>query len=202
MSSRVTMKAQKVYIVDDDDYLCQLMVEAIQAKTKFLAQAYTEPRVFLEQLLPEQSGCVLLDVNMPKMGGIDVQQEIKNKNKIIEIIFMSAYNDVNPAVTAIKEGALDFLTKPIDFEKEDFAEKINFAIEKSQGKEIWYTKFNSLSVREKDVLRSLVKSKTNKEIARELNISFRTVEQHRASIMKKLRTNSIIELTKEYFLQT
>ncbi len=189
-----------VYVVDDD----QAMVESLSwiiESVGLKAKVYERAQDFLEAYNPNQHGCVLLDVRMPGMSGPELQSKLNELSADIPIIFISGHGDVPLAVRVMKAGAVDFLTKP--FNDQVLLESINKALrtdkinrEKQKENARAEAKFALLSPREVQVLQGIVAGKQNKVISAELNISLKTVEAHRASVMKKMSVKSVPELVK------
>ncbi len=190
-----------VYIIDDDQAMVESLswiIESIglQVKTFFRAQD------FLAAYDPQQHGCLLLDVRMPGMSGPELQTKLNDEGlPTLPIIFISGHGDVPLAVRVMKAGAVDFLTKP--FNDQVLIESINKALrrdkanrEKRQESAQARAKFALLSPREVQVLQGIVAGKPNKVVSAELRISLKTVEAHRASVMKKMGVKSIPELVK------
>jgi FixJ family two-component response regulator len=192
---------QFVYVVDDD----QAMVESLSWVIESVGlnvKTFTRAQDFLDSYDPIQSGCVLLDVRMPGMSGPELQTKLAELgNPTLPIIFISGHGDVPLAVRVMKAGAVDFLTKP--FNDQVLLESINKALrldkinrEKQQENAQAEAKFALLSPREVQVLQGIVAGKQNKVISAELKISLKTVEAHRASVMKKMGVKSVPELVK------
>lgn len=189
-----------VYVVDDDTAMVESLswiIESVGLKVKI----YTRAQDFLDAYSPEQHGCLLLDVRMPGMSGPELQTKLLALNATLPIIFISGHGDVPLAVRVMKSGAVDFLTKP--FNDQVLLESINRALrfdkinrEKQQENAQAEAKFALLSPREAQVLQGIVCGKQNKVISAELNISLKTVEAHRASVMKKMGVRSVPELVK------
>lgn len=189
-----------VYVVDDD----QAMVESLSwiiESVGLKAKTYVRAQDFLEDYNPQQHGCILLDVRMPGMSGPELQSRLNEQGATLPIIFISGHGDVPLAVRVMKAGAVDFLTKP--FNDQVLLESINKALrsdkanrEKLEENAQAEAKFALLSPREIQVLQGIVAGKQNKVISAELNISLKTVEAHRASVMKKMSVKSVPELVK------
>lgn len=190
-----------VHVVDDDQAMVESMswiIESVGLKVK----TYTRAQDFLDQYNPDQHGCLLLDVRMPGMSGPELQSKLDVLGTtILPIIFISGHGDVPLAVRVMKAGAVDFLTKP--FNDQVLLEVINKALrvdksnrEKQQQSAQAEAKFALLSPREVQVLQGIVAGKQNKVISAELKISLKTVEAHRASVMKKMGVKSVPELVK------
>jgi two-component system response regulator FixJ len=190
-----------VYIIDDDHAMVESLswvIESIGLKVK----THTRAQDFLEDYDPQQHGCLLLDVRMPGMSGPELQSKLnEHGSPTLPIIFISGHGDVPLAVRVMKAGAIDFLTKP--FNDQVLIESINKALrtdkanrEKRQESAQARAKFALLSPREVQVLQGIVAGKPNKVISAELTISLKTVEAHRASVMKKMGVKSVPELVK------
>lgn len=190
-----------VYVVDDDHAMAESLswiIESVGLKVK----TYTRANDFLENYNPAQHGCLLLDVRMPGMSGPELQARLNTQaSPALPIIFISGHGDVPLAVRVMKAGAVDFLTKP--FNDQVLLESINKALrldkinrDKRQESAQAEAKFALLSPREVQVLQGIVAGKQNKVISAELKISLKTVEAHRASVMKKMSVKSVPELVK------
>ena len=190
-----------VYIIDDDQAMVESLswiIESIGLRVKTFVRAQD----YLEQYDHQQHGCLLLDVRMPGMSGPELQSRLNDEGlPILPIIFISGHGDVPLAVRVMKAGAVDFLTKP--FNDQILIESINKALrqdkanrERRQESAQARAKFALLSPREVQVLQGIVAGKPNKVISAELNISLKTVEAHRASVMKKMGVKSVPELVR------
>lgn len=190
-----------VYIIDDDQAMVESLswiIESIGLKVK----TYTRAQDFLDQYDAQQHGCLLLDVRMPGISGPELQSRLNDQGlPTLPIIFISGHGDVPLAVRVMKAGAIDFLTKP--FNDQILLESINKALrvdksnrEKRQESAQARAKFALLSPREIQVLQGIVAGKPNKVVSAELKISLKTVEAHRASVMKKMGVKSVPELVK------
>jgi len=195
------MSKQIVYIVDDERRSLDL-IKVITDSAGLNSKTFSNPLEFLDSHKPSDKGCVVLDINMLEMSGLELQQELNKKNSTLPIIFITGYGNVNIAVEAMKAGAIDFLEKPYD--GDSLLESIKFALEKNRNINSSFTtndsmgkRLLSLTPREHEVMSMLAKSLSNKEVARLLNISPRTVEVHRQHIMKKLEIKSVLELPQE-----
>lgn len=189
-----------IHVVDDDQAMVESLlwiIESVGLKVK----TYRCAQDFLDQYEPSQPGCLLLDVRMPGMSGPELQLKLNERGAAIPIIFISGHGDVPLAVRVMKAGAVDFLTKP--FNDQVLLESINKALrldrahrEKLQENARAEAKFALLSPREVQVLQGIVAGKQNKVISAELKISLKTVEAHRASVMKKMSVKSVPELVR------
>lgn len=189
-----------IYVVDDDESVLEALsslVRSIGLKVRCFSSTYE----FFDAVKTRSHGCLILDVRMPEMSGLDVQRKLTVIGDDIPIIFISGHGDIPMAVKAIKSGAVDFLTKP--FREEELLNAIRSALkldaEKSESSSElkgYEERYESLSIREKQVLNFVLKGRLNKQTAAELNISEATVKVHRHNIMKKMGAGSIPELVR------
>jgi FixJ family two-component response regulator len=187
-----------VYIVDDNDTdrdRLRAVVESIGHRAAVFAGA----RDFLDAYLPTSPGCLLLDLRMPGMDGLDLQNELNRRGDPIPVIFVTAFGETSSAVQAMRAGALDFLEKPC--RERELLHRIEEAIEldaarrrRDRAHAELDRRFGTLSPREREVLDHVMCGEHSKQIAGELEISARTVDVHRANIMRKLGAHSIPEL--------
>ena len=195
------MNKDTVCIVDDDADVRKALTRSL-TKHGYEVHAYESAEVLLAKPIPEQVACLVLDVRMPGMNGLELQRKLVEDDIHLPIIFITGHGDIPMSVRAIKDGAMDFLEKP--YQVEDLLHKIGQAIttglEKSstvsQGIAI-RERYESLTTREQEVLRLLVagaSDASNKTVAKLLKISHRTVDDHRAKIMLKMQARSFIEL--------
>jgi two-component system, LuxR family, response regulator FixJ len=189
---------QTVFLVDDDDALRESM-SMLLAQVGLRVRAFHSARAFLDAVTAGDSGCLVLDLRMPDMTGLELQAALLEKGSNLPVIFLSGYADVPTTVRAIKGGALDFLEKPV--ERDTLIARVRQALEEDrrqcaeQAEEhMIRADCERLSPREREVMLFATKGLTNKEIARQLGISSRTVENHRAHVMEKMRARNIAEL--------
>ena len=192
-------RKQVVFVIDDDDAVLGSMrflltVQGFEAKT------YSTAEDFLESVAPTETGVVVTDVRLPGLNGVALIEGMKKRGLNLPVIVITAYADVALAVTAMKQGALDLLEKP--FDPSALIDTLRQAFSRMSQKggvaseQTIRDNLSSLSAREKCVLQELIKGKTNKAIAAELGISQRTVEVHRANIMKKTEAGSLSALVR------
>ena len=179
-----------VFVVDDDPAILRLISELV---TSFglKIQSWTSAEQFLSECRPTGPGCLILDVTMPGMSGLELQQGLPAAGITLPVIMITAYGDVRMAVDAMRGGACHFLEKPLRLHElwESIQEAIRLDEEKwheRQRQEVYSEKLASLSPAERQVFDRLVTGKTNKMIADELGLSVRTVEERRGKLMKKL----------------
>jgi len=189
-----------VYLVDDDVEIASaitLLVGSVGLKVR----AYTSAQEFLTAYDPEMPSCLILDVRMPGMNGLELQNLMINTELTVPIIFVTGHGDIPTAVRAIKHGAIDVLEKPfndqvlLDCVFEAKKKDAEWRLERLQAREI-ADKVTALTVRERQVLARITQGALNKVIAADLELSIRTVELHRANIMKKLEAKSVADLVR------
>jgi FixJ family two-component response regulator len=187
-----------VFVVDDEEPVGDSI--AMLLRTVGLAtRVYRDPRRFLEEYRPEMPGCLLLDVRMPQMGGLEVQRELARRNLTLPVIFITGHGDVPMAVEAMRAGALDFIQKP--FNDDELIRRVQKALEQDarerellQRREEIESRWHGLTPREQDIARRIAAGKANKVVAAELGISVRTVELHRARILQKMEVRAVAQL--------
>jgi FixJ family two-component response regulator len=191
---------QLVSIIDDDMDVRDSLVELIDS-IGLQAKSYASAINFLDEADINQAGCVLADVRMPGMSGIELQHKLKELGAIQPLIIMTGHGDITMAVQALKNGAFEFLQKP--FRDQELLDCITKALEQDRDNRnrlksqlITQEMVNSLTIREREVVDKVLEGKVNKIIARELEISDRTVEIHRSHAMEKLGAKSVAELVK------
>ena len=189
-----------VYIIDDDEAILKSLhwlIESDDIKVKAFSDAIT----FLEQFAPHHPSCLIADIRMPRMSGLELQDQLLAKNISIPIIFISGHANIPMAVSAINKGALDFLIKP--FNDQRLLESVNSALkydhqshEKLELVSQFKERLATLTTRERQIYRYMITGCLNKIIAAELGIHIKTVEIHRAHIMQKTQVKSLAELVK------
>ena len=189
-----------VYIVDDDDGMRRALT-VLMTTVGYQPAAFARPAEFLEKYDPNQAGCLVLDVRMPEMSGLEVQQQLNRTGALIPVILITGHGDIPMAVQAMKDGAFDFLQKP--FRDQDLLDRINAALKQdAQNRESvdrladLRQRAESLTPREREVMAHVVDGKANKVIAIDLGLSERTVEIHRANVMEKMAARSVAHLVK------
>lgn len=190
-----------VFVVEDDESICEIITHLVES-VGLTAKVFKDPNAFLQTYEASFEGCLLLDVRMPDMSGLDLYEELKKRHCTLPIIFMSGYPDIAVAVRAIKAGAIDFVMKP--FNNQILLEQIQRAISSAPTtttKIQFHTRLELLTRREKEVIKLIVEGKTNKEVAYELNISHSTVELHRTNLIAKMQVKNTAELIKNYWKQ-
>jgi len=193
-------KSPVVMVVDDDSGVRNAM-RALLKSVGLGAVLYASAQEFLGAYDPQQPGCLLLDIRMPGMSGMDLQQELNLRGAVVPVIFMSGHADIPMAVEAMQHGAFDFLQKP--FRDQDLLDRIQKAIAKDAERRLALgertrikARVESLTEREREVLDLLTTGKQNKQIAQDLGVSPRTIEIHRARVMEKMDAQSVAELVR------
>lgn len=189
-----------IFVVDDD--------EAVRNALRFLLRSvglnaglFASAAEFLKSYQPDEPGCLVLDVRMPGMSGLELQQQLNLRGAMIPVIFMTGHGDVPMAVEAMQHGAFDFLQKP--FRDQDLIDRIQRALAVDQKNRLALQardrvreRLQSLTPREREVLGLMMLGKPNKVMAADLNLSQRTVEIHRARVMEKTEASSLAQLVR------
>jgi two-component system, LuxR family, response regulator FixJ len=198
------MQQPTVFIVDDDpavrDSLCVLL-----SASNLPAQPFASARSFLESIADDRPGCLLLDVRMPEIDGLELQRQLAQRGIHLPVIILTAHGDVPMAVQALRAGALDFIQKP--FDTRALLDRIREALEedakerqkRSDRREI-LKRMELLSRREREVLDRIVAGMPTKTIASSFGTSFNTVQNQRASILRKMQADSVADLVRMVML--
>jgi len=192
--------APVVFIVDDDEAVrdsLRLLLKSVGLNPMTLASAHE----FLNVYHADQPGCVVLDVRMPQMSGLEVQEQLNLRGAIVPVIFITGHGDIPMAVEAMQAGAFDFLQKP--FRDQDLIDRIQRALAKDRANRDALNqrgqireRLESLTPREREVLTLVIAGKQNKIMAADLKVSQRTVEIHRARVMEKMGATSLAQLVR------
>lgn len=189
---------QVVHAVDDDRLFRDALERTLRAAGMFV-RMHLSASAFLDSIDADQSGCLITDLRMPEMDGLALQKTLKHRQIRIPVIFITGHGDAHHAVAAMKGGAVDFLEKP--FSAQTLLDSVRRALDKDAADRrlagelaIVKQRFVNLSAREQQVFALVVSDLPNKEIARRLQISPRTVEHHREHVMLKMQARSISEL--------
>jgi FixJ family two-component response regulator len=193
-------KPATVFVVDDDEAVrtsLRLLLKSVGLPVETFASA----QEFLDQFDPSRAGCLVLDIRMPGMSGLELQQHLNDRHSIMPIVFITGHGDVPMAVEAMQAGAVDFIQKP--FRDQDLIDRINRALDKDREmrselreRDEIRRRMSQLTPREREVLELVTQGKANKVIAGDLNVSQRTVEIHRARVMEKMGANSLAHLVR------
>jgi FixJ family two-component response regulator len=191
---------QTVYVVEDDEAVRDSLELLLQSDDKPV-KTYDSATAFLKSYSDAMAGCIVLDIRMPGMDGMELQKKLNDKHSILPIIFVTGHGDVPMAVDAMKEGAIDFIQKP--YREEALLEKIEAALvqDRQQRKTLGekqeiVRRIKSLTPREHEIMDRMIAGQANKVIAIELEISQRTVEIHRSRVMHKMGTHSLAHLVR------
>ncbi|MCG6986878.1 MAG: response regulator [Gemmatimonadetes bacterium] len=190
-----------VFVVDDDPGVLDSLGLLLRSDG-LRSRGFASATAFLDAYDPDASGCLILDLRMPEMSGAELQSRLRSMDSHLPVIFVTAHGDVPTAVSAMKAGAVDFIQKP--FTDEKLLDKVHQALELDAGRrreraglEAIRGHLDSLTPREREVLALVVEGKHNKNIARALGISQRTVEAHRARLMHKMDASSVPSLVQQ-----
>ena len=191
---------QQVYVVDDDQGMLDSTVWLLES-VGLKALPFTSGMAFLDACDPSSNACVLLDVRMPGMGGLNVQEELRRRGIELPLIFVSGHADVPIVVRAFRAGALDFIEKPynqqllLDSVQQALATRApTLAAHTDQRLHVVQERLASLTPRERDVLLPLVRGYTNREMAEQLEISVKTIDLYRARVMRRMQAQTLAEL--------
>ncbi len=191
-------KKQTVFVVDDEPDVraaLRLLIKSVG----YSVECFESADLFFNQFEHERKGCLILDVRMPGMSGMDLQEKLASMETLLPVIMISGHGEIPMAVKAVQNGAIDFLQKP--FSDQQLLDRISQAMEINTKRHDVHdvrqdaqTKYDSLTPRENEIFSEVVTGKLNKVIAYELNISTRTVEIHRAKAMEKMGAKNLSEL--------
>lgn len=200
MRATATNARPTIFVVDDDS----AVRDALKLLLRSVGQAvetYGSGQEFIDAYSEDRPGCLVLDIRMPGMSGLELQQKLNERHSILPIIFITGHGDVPMAVEAMQAGAVDFIQKP--FRDQDLIDRINQALEKDGNNRAALGERNdirrrleTLTPREREVLDLVVHGKANKVIAGDLKLSQRTVEIHRARVMEKMQASSLAHLVR------
>ena len=189
-----------VFIVDDDEAVRNAL-RLLLRSVGLAATALPNAQQFLQTYDPHQPGCLVLDVRMPGMSGLELQQQLNLRGAMLPVIFITGHGDIPMAVDAMQQGAFDFLQKP--FRDQDLIDRIQRALERDRAnrsemdqKERARERLDSLTPREREILMLVTQGKPNKVMAADLGVSQRTVEIHRARVMEKMGVSSLAQLVR------
>jgi two-component system, LuxR family, response regulator FixJ len=195
-----------IYVVDDDDGMRRAL-DALLSTVGYKTAIFSRPTEFLAKFKPDSAGCLVLDIRMPDMSGLEVQQQLNRMGSMLPVIFITGHGDVPMAVQAMKEGAFEFIQKP--FRDQDLLDRINHALKLDAENRSTVARradiqhrLESLTPRERQVMDLVVDGAANKVIAIDLGLSERTVEIHRAKVMEKMGARSVAHLVKLHLTMT
>ena len=187
-----------VFIVDDDVSLLKSLRWLLEA-AHFHVETYESAEHYLSAYDPSRPGCLVLDVRMPGMDGLELQKALNFRSATIPTLFMTGHGDIAMAVKCLNEGAFDFIEKP--YNDQELVQRIQAALQKDGEirRKLWHcseaaTRIAQLTAREREVMELLVTGSSNKQIATDLGISEKTVAVHRSNMMDKLQASSVVDL--------
>ena len=194
-------RADQVVLVIDDDPSVRTAIASLIGAVGLTYQTFGSGQEFLDAQIPDVPRCLVLDVRLPGLSGLNLQRELRGRNIQIPIIFITGHGDIPMTVQAMKAGAMEFLTKP--FRDQDLLDAIEQAIQRDRLARALRTelcelqqRYESLTPREREVMQLVVAGLLNKQIAVELDISEKTVNVHRSQVMQKMRAHSLAELVR------
>ncbi len=193
-------EAATVFVIDDDDAVRDAVTLLLES-VGLTVEAYGDAQAFLDAVETDRAGCIVLDVRMPGMSGMDLQKNLNRLGSTLPIVFVTGHGDVPMAVEAMRAGAVEFLQKP--FRDQDLIDRVHTALQadlahrqSSSRRDDVHARVARLTERERQVLEQLVDGKSTKQIASAFDLSPRTVEIHRARVLEKMQAGSVAELVK------
>ena len=200
LSSLLAMsRPTPIVFVVDDDVSVRESLELLIRNQGWRPELFESAQSFLAYERSTLPSCLVLDVNLPDLNGLDLQRQIAGTSSLLPIVFVTGYGDIPMSVRAMKAGAAEFLTKPFDDEAmiraiESALAKSRIALEKDAAKDVLRERFSSLSKREREVMALVVKGLMNKQVGGELDISEITVKAHRGRVMQKMQATTFVQL--------
>ncbi|MGO3131523.1 MAG: response regulator transcription factor [Alcaligenes sp.] len=196
----MTKRAPLVHIVDDDPAIRDALSWLFSTR-QVNTELWDSGEAFLDALGPESQGCILLDIRMDGLSGLEVFEQLRERQSSLPVIFLTGHGDLPLAVTALKQGAADFIEKP--FNDNDLVDRVLDVLrsyeasqEERANEQVLEARLETLSQREREVLALALEGRLNKQIAQDLSITMRTVEVHRARALEKMQSRTLIELAR------
>ncbi|MDI1450971.1 response regulator [Polyangium sp. 6x1] len=196
----MTPTERTVFVVDDDPSVLRSL-ERLLRSAGYAVEAHASPRVFLDHAPADRPGCVVVDLRMPEIGGLDLQEELARRGFELPLVFLTGHGDVPSSVRAMKGGAIDFLSKPCD--DTDLLAAVERALARDAEarvvraeKDAARARFASLTPREREVCLLVARGLLNKQIAAELGTAEKTIKVHRGRVMEKLAVESVADLVR------
>lgn len=189
-----------VYVLDDEPAMVTALTRLLAARS-FDVRGFTSVREFLEAFRPQEVACLVLDVAMPELDGLELQSHLTEQGILVPIVFLTGHGDIPTSVRAIKAGATDFLTKPVDAEALVPAVQAALKVAETRQELIGQTaalsaRYATLTPREREVMEHVVAGRLNKQIAGDLGTGEQNIKLHRAHIMKKMGVQSLADLVR------
>ena len=189
-----------VFLVDDEPGMLKALARLLKAES-FSVRAFTSAKAFLEAYQPAAPGCLVLDVAMPGLDGLELQQRLTSAGVLMPIVFLTGHGDIPMSVQAIKAGAVDFLTKPVN--DADLLRAVRAALQRAAqqrdriaGVALLRQRHASLTPREREVMAHVLAGQLNKQIADDLGVGEHTIKVHRARVMEKMGVESLADLVR------
>ena len=189
-----------VFLLDDEPGMLKALRRLLKAEG-FTVRAFTSAKTFLESFRPEALGCLVLDVSMPELNGLELQERLTRSGLLVPIVFLTGHGDIPMSVQAIKAGAVDFLTKPV--KDADLLRAVRAALQRAAEQReliseiaLLRQRYASLTPREREVMEHVVAGQLNKQIAADLGTGEHTIKVHRARVMEKMAVQSLADLVR------
>ncbi len=196
----MTVAKGVVYLLDDEPEMVKALTRLLRAK-QFEVRGFTSAHAFCEAYRPTDLCCLVLDVAMPELNGLDLQDQLTHAGLLIPIVFLTGHGDIPMSVRAIKAGATDFLTKPVDAAA--LVRAVRTALELAESRRqteaeatAWAARLATLTPREREVMEHIVAGKLNKQIAADLGTGEQNIKFHRAHVMQKMGVESLADLVR------
>jgi FixJ family two-component response regulator len=196
----VSAIAGTVFLVDDEPGMLKALTRLLEAES-FAVRAFTSAKAFLESYRPEAFSCLVLDVAMPELNGLELQQRLTQAGVLLPIVFLTGHGDIPMSVQAIKVGALDFLTKPV--KDVDLLRAVRAALQRAAEQResimeaaLLRQRYSVLTPREREVMAHVIAGELNKQVAYALGIGEHTIKVHRSRVMEKMGVESLPDLVR------
>jgi FixJ family two-component response regulator len=189
-----------VYVIDDDEAVCESITDLLRSVGHDV-HSFRSAKEFLDSARPDVPGCIVLDVRLPGQSGMEFQRRLITSDIPLPIIFISGYGDIPMSVRAIKSGAIEFLTKPLN--EQELLDAVQAGLARDRGRREegkvvaeLHARFEHLTPREREILSLVVTGRPNKRIAAEVGLSEMTVKVHRSHVMQKMHASSLVDLVR------